>query len=102
MYGRSRGIGPRHLVAPGGLGAVQRLVCFLEQVKLTNAKDLVKRGLVAEGDDPLKVAAERLVAGSSTPNSSPPIRATRSPARPSCACKAWATVTRHWSPMGCP
>ena len=32
------------------------------RVKLTNAKDLVKRGLVAEGDDPLKVAAERLVA----------------------------------------
>ena len=27
------------------------------RVKLTNAKDLVKRGLVAEGDDPLKVAA---------------------------------------------
>ena len=32
------------------------------RVKLTNAKDLVKRGLVAAGDDPLKVAAERLVA----------------------------------------
>ena len=32
------------------------------RVKLTNVKDLVKRGLVAEGDDPLKVAAERLVA----------------------------------------
>ena len=32
------------------------------RVKLTNAKDLVKRGLVAEGQDPLKVAAERLVA----------------------------------------
>ena len=32
------------------------------RVKLTNAKDLVKRGLVAEGDDPLKVAADRLVA----------------------------------------
>lgn len=32
------------------------------RVKLTNAKDLVKRGLVAEGDDPLKVAAERLTA----------------------------------------
>jgi len=31
------------------------------RVKLTNVKDLVKRGLVAEGDDPLKVAAERLV-----------------------------------------
>ena len=28
------------------------------RVKLTNAKDLVKRGLVAEGDDPLKVAAD--------------------------------------------
>ena len=26
------------------------------RVKLTNAKDLVKRGLVAEGDNPLKVA----------------------------------------------
>ncbi|UFU01634.1 pyrophosphate--fructose-6-phosphate 1-phosphotransferase [Ruania suaedae] len=30
------------------------------RVKLTNAADLVKRGLVAEGEDPLKVAAERL------------------------------------------
>lgn len=32
------------------------------RVKLTNKKDLVKRGLVGEDDDPLKVAAERLVA----------------------------------------
>ncbi|PFG16634.1 pyrophosphate-dependent phosphofructokinase [Propionicimonas paludicola] len=32
------------------------------RVKLTNAKDLVKRGLVEEGQDPLKVAADRLVA----------------------------------------
>ncbi len=32
------------------------------RVKLTNAKDLVKRGLVAEGEDPLKIAADRLVA----------------------------------------
>ncbi len=32
------------------------------RVKLTNAKDLIRRGLVAEGDDPLKVAADRLVA----------------------------------------
>ncbi|MFT4297144.1 MAG: pyrophosphate--fructose-6-phosphate 1-phosphotransferase [Micropruina sp.] len=32
------------------------------RVKLTNAADLVKRGLVAEGDNPLKVAADRLVA----------------------------------------
>ena len=32
------------------------------RVKLTNAADLVKRGLVAEGEDPLKVAADRLVA----------------------------------------
>ncbi|MCB0912638.1 MAG: pyrophosphate--fructose-6-phosphate 1-phosphotransferase [Propionibacteriaceae bacterium] len=32
------------------------------RVKLTNAKDLVKRGLVAEGADPLQVAADRLVA----------------------------------------
>lgn len=31
------------------------------RVKLTNAKDLVKRGLVAEGENPLKVAADRLV-----------------------------------------
>lgn len=31
------------------------------RVKLTNVKDLVKRGLVQEGDDPLKVAADRLV-----------------------------------------
>ncbi len=32
------------------------------RVKLTNAADLVKRGLVDEGVDPLKVAADRLVA----------------------------------------
>ncbi len=32
------------------------------RVKLTNAADLVKRGLVTEGDNPLKVAADRLVA----------------------------------------
>ena len=32
------------------------------RVKLTNAADLVKRGLVQDGDDPLKVAADRLVA----------------------------------------
>ncbi|MBA8794960.1 pyrophosphate--fructose-6-phosphate 1-phosphotransferase [Friedmanniella endophytica] len=30
------------------------------RVKLTNAKDLVKRGLVAEGVDPLEAAAQRL------------------------------------------
>jgi diphosphate-dependent phosphofructokinase len=32
------------------------------RVKLTNAADLVKRGLVAEGADPLQVAADRLTA----------------------------------------
>ena len=32
------------------------------RVKLTNAKNLVKRGLVEEGQDPLQVAAERLKA----------------------------------------
>ncbi|MTD13483.1 pyrophosphate--fructose-6-phosphate 1-phosphotransferase [Nakamurella sp. YIM 132087] len=32
------------------------------RVKLTNVKDLVKRGLVAEGEDPLKAAADRLTA----------------------------------------
>jgi len=32
------------------------------RVKLTNAKDLVKRGLVAEGVDPLRAAADRLTA----------------------------------------
>ncbi len=32
------------------------------RVKLTNARDLVKRGLVKEGDNPLQVAAERLTA----------------------------------------
>lgn len=32
------------------------------RVKLTNVKDLVKRGLVKEGQDPLQVAAERLTA----------------------------------------
>ncbi|MEI7946065.1 MAG: pyrophosphate--fructose-6-phosphate 1-phosphotransferase [bacterium] len=31
------------------------------RVKLTNVKDCVKRGLVKEGDDPQKVAADRLV-----------------------------------------
>lgn len=32
------------------------------RVKLTNAADLVKRGLVSEGDDPLAIAAKQLVA----------------------------------------
>ncbi|HPZ70470.1 MAG TPA: 6-phosphofructokinase, partial [Dermatophilaceae bacterium] len=32
------------------------------RVKLTNVKDLVKRGLVKEGENPLHVAAERLKA----------------------------------------
>jgi pyrophosphate--fructose-6-phosphate 1-phosphotransferase len=32
------------------------------RVKLTNAKDLAKRGLIDEGDDALKVAADRLTA----------------------------------------
>jgi pyrophosphate--fructose-6-phosphate 1-phosphotransferase len=32
------------------------------RVKLTNVKNLVERGLVQEGDDPLKVAADQLVA----------------------------------------
>ncbi len=32
------------------------------RVKLTNAKDLVKRGLINEGDDALKVAADQLTA----------------------------------------
>jgi pyrophosphate--fructose-6-phosphate 1-phosphotransferase len=32
------------------------------RVKLTNAADLVKRGLVADGQDPLQVAADRLTA----------------------------------------
>ena len=32
------------------------------RVKLTNTKDLVRRGLVPEGSDPLQVAAERLAA----------------------------------------
>jgi pyrophosphate--fructose-6-phosphate 1-phosphotransferase len=32
------------------------------RVKLTNVKDCVKRGLVEKGQDPLKVAADRLVA----------------------------------------
>ena len=32
------------------------------RVKLTNAKDLVRRGLVTEGQDPLQVAAEQLKA----------------------------------------
>jgi pyrophosphate--fructose-6-phosphate 1-phosphotransferase len=32
------------------------------RVKLTNVKDLVKRGLVQKGEDPLQVAADRLVA----------------------------------------
>ena len=32
------------------------------RVKLTNTKDLIKRGLVSEGEEPLKVAADRLTA----------------------------------------
>lgn len=32
------------------------------RVKLTNTKDLLKRGLIEDGQDPLKVAADRLIA----------------------------------------
>jgi pyrophosphate--fructose-6-phosphate 1-phosphotransferase len=32
------------------------------RVKLTNVRDLIKRGLVRDGEDPLKVAADRLTA----------------------------------------
>ncbi len=32
------------------------------RVKLTNAKDLLRRGLIKDGDDPLQVAADRLTA----------------------------------------
>ena len=32
------------------------------RVKLTNTRDLLRRGLIIEGEDPLKVAADRLVA----------------------------------------
>ena len=32
------------------------------RVKLTNTKDLIKRGLITQGQDPLQVAAERLTA----------------------------------------
>ena len=37
------------------------------RVKLTHVKDLIKRGLVREGEEPLKVAAERLTATASRP-----------------------------------
>src|SRR6478736_4782859 len=38
------------------------------RVKLTNASDLVKRGLVAEGVDPLQAAADQLTAGGDDTN----------------------------------
>src|SRR5689334_3023655 len=36
------------------------------RVKLTNIADCVKRGLIKEGESPLKVAAERLKSGGAT------------------------------------
>lgn len=34
---------------------------FFSRVKLTNVKDCVMRGLVKEGEDPQKVAADQLI-----------------------------------------
>ncbi len=60
--------GRSFLVTPEGRAQAGRLHAFggspigNSRVKLTNAADLVKRGLVAEGDEPLKAAADRLEA----------------------------------------
>ena len=59
----------RHLeVTPEVRAGAERLLSFggspigNSRVKLTNVDDCVRRGLVAEGQDPLKVAAEQLTA----------------------------------------
>ncbi|MDR2377741.1 MAG: pyrophosphate--fructose-6-phosphate 1-phosphotransferase [Puniceicoccales bacterium] len=60
-------LGESFVVTPEIRRQAQRLLAFggsplgNSRVKLTNGKDCVKRGLVKEGEDPQKVAAEQLV-----------------------------------------
>ena len=53
MTGRSQGVWPGHLVAPGRLGAVERLVSFLEQgFEITLCPRIQHGQTNADGDDP--------------------------------------------------
>ena len=54
-------VGPEERAAAGVLKRYGGSPIGNSRVKLTNVKDCVKRGLVREGQNPLHVAAERLV-----------------------------------------
>jgi len=61
LAGRSVGITPRLRERAHLLHEVGGSPLGNSRVKLTNVADAVKRGLVQEGQDPLEVAAERLI-----------------------------------------
>ena len=61
LLGDSLNVGPAERASAGILRAHGGSPIGNSRVKLTNIKDCVKRGLVREGQDPLKVAAEQLV-----------------------------------------
>jgi pyrophosphate--fructose-6-phosphate 1-phosphotransferase len=60
LTGKSVEVTPEVRAAAGRLHAFGGSPIGNSRVKLTNAKDCVKRGLVAAGQDPLRVAAEQL------------------------------------------
>ncbi len=62
LTGDSIDVGPKIRAHAGLLHRFGGSPIGNSRVKLTNVKDLVKRGLVAEGENPLQVAADRLTA----------------------------------------
>ncbi|WP_221029375.1 pyrophosphate--fructose-6-phosphate 1-phosphotransferase [Actomonas aquatica] len=61
LLGDSYKVGPAERAAAGILHAHGGSPIGNSRVKLTNIKDCVKRGLVEEGQDPQKVAADQLI-----------------------------------------
>ncbi len=61
LLGDSYAVGPAERAAAGILHRHGGSPIGNSRVKLTNVKDCVKRGLVAEGQDPQKVAADQLI-----------------------------------------
>ena len=61
LLGDSYQVGPAERAAAGALHQHGGSPIGNSRVKLTNIKDCVKRGLVTEGQDPQKVAADQLI-----------------------------------------
>lgn len=61
LLGDSYVVGPAERASPGTLHLHGGSPIGNSRVQLTNIKDCVKRGLVAEGQDPQKVAADQLI-----------------------------------------